>query len=78
MAIKRADEIKMISENKGGEPVSVDTVKQPKKDTGKTKSFSISLSTEMIERVKKYRFENEVHSISAVIQHALEAYLPKE
>lgn len=52
MAIKRADEIKMISENKGSESVSVDTVKQPKKDTEKAKSFSISLSTEMIERVK--------------------------
>lgn len=48
-----------------------------KKDTS-IKAMSISLPLDLIERVKKYRFENEKRTVSIVIQEALEAYLPKE
>ena len=48
-----------------------------KKDTS-IKAMSISLPLDLIERVKKYRFENEKKTVSIVIQEALEAYLPKE
>lgn len=53
------------------------TKSKTKKDTS-IKAMSISLPLDLIERVKKYRFENEKRTVSIVIQEALEAYLPKE